>query len=354
MTQLDELPGRFDGYSSALLLAPLDTDAEDRGCLDLLTRAAPAETNVLSVTFAATPFERVALWKRHVSADLPKRVAIVGTECGGLEQEDAIKTDGRLVIEGSLSDPVDPFELLLTIGRYLGEWAETDERTLVCIRSLTALLDAMETSQVLHLISVLNTRFRELGTAAHYHLDPGAHDEQVLADLRPLFELVIQFNEKLGWTVSQTEAGEPLRHDDAAGGKRSPHSGVAESTSSDNPLVPHSFDTVVDVLSSPQRRAVLYHLAFEREGAPTVSLETLVEELSRLATSIGEESWDTSEQALQVSLLHVDLPRLAEAGIIEFDLESRTIQYQPNPALESVMKQVMEMEGAERAESHLE
>jgi hypothetical protein len=345
VSQLDELPNRFDGYNSALLLAPLDTDVESRGCLDLLTRAAPAGTNVLSVTFSATPFERVALWKRNVGEELPKRVAIVGTECGRLEQEDAIKTDGRLVIEGSLSEPVDPFGLLLTVGRYLGEWAETDERTLVCIRSLTALLDTMQIWQLQHLIGVLNAHFQELGTAAHYHLDPGAHDEQVLADLRPLFDTVIQFDDELGWTISQPEAREPLRPDDATGSERSPHSAIAESAQSDDPLVPHSFDTVVDVLSSPQRRALLYYLVIEREGAPTVSLETLVEELHRLATSIGEESWDTSEQALQVSLLHVHLPRLAEMGLIEFDLEAKTVQYQPNPALESVLKQVMEMEG---------
>lgn len=357
MSQLNELPDRSEGYRSVLLLAPLDTPAEDRACLDLLTRSAAAETNVLSVTFSATPLERVALWKRLVGEELPNRVAVIGTDRsetdggvidgGSTEQESEPQTDGRLVIDESLSDPVDPFELLLTIGRYLGEWAVTDERTLVCIRSVSALLDSMEVGQALHLIDVLNARFEQVGAVAHYHLDPDAHDQQEIANLRPLFDSVIEFDDELGWTISRGEDGRRQRRESASASERRRDSTGVGSARSEDPLVPRSFDTVVDVLSAPERRALLHYLAFECEGASTVTLDTLVEELRRLATGIGEDSWDTSERALRVSLLHVHLPRLDDAGIVEFDPESRTVQYRSNPALESVIEQIMQMEGLE-------
>lgn len=344
MSQLDELPGRTDDYRSALLLAPLDSSAEDRACFDLLTQTAPAETNVLSVTFSATPLERVALWKRLVGEERPKRGAILGPEREVSEQRATAQTDSGMLIKESLSDPADPFELLLLIGRHLGRWTGTDEQTLVCLRSVTALLDSMESSQVMHLLSVLSTRFEEAEVVAHYHLDPDAHDQQMIADLRPLFDSVVEFNEELGWTVSRTEHRQSLDHGHGSQRKPGAHSGATESIQLDGPVVPNSFDLVIDILSSLGRRAVLYYLAFECDSDPTITLETLVEELRRLAGRVSEDSWYTSEQAFRVSLVHVHLPRLAEAGIVEFDLDAKTIQYQPNHALEDVIKQIMHME----------
>lgn len=344
MTHQDELSGRTGNYRSALLLAPLDAPAESRACLDLLTQTAPAETNVLSVTFSATPVERVALWRRLVSKDLPKQVTILGPEREAAEQEATIQTNSSLLIEESLSHPADPFELLVMIGQHLGEWTGTDEQTLVCIRSVTALLDSVERSEVMDLISVLNTRLEAVGAVAHYHVDPTAHDQQTIADLRPLFDSVIEFDDKLGWTVSQAGHRQSLDRNKTAQREPRAHSETAEPTHLDGPLVPNSFDMVIDILSSPERRAALYYLAFECDSDSTVTLEMLVQEIRRLATRISEDSWYTSDQALRVSLLHVHLPQLADAGIIEFDLDARTIQYQPNHALEGVIKRIMQME----------
>lgn len=84
-----------------------------------------------------------------------------------------------------------------------------------------------------------------------------------------------------------------------------------------------SRDTVFDILSSPRRRYVLYYL--RKEGGPV--------ELTDLAAELAEWEYDVSSEDLTkqqrkriyVSLYQTHVPRLASAGLIEYDSDSGLI-----------------------------
>lgn len=72
-------------------------------------------------------------------------------------------------------------------------------------------------------------------------------------------------------------------------------------------------DATLDLLSNQRRRYVLYHL---REQSDPVSLEELADRVV---------SWERDQSADRAQVLadlhHSQLPRLHEAGVVEFDAE---------------------------------
>jgi DNA-binding transcriptional ArsR family regulator len=81
-----------------------------------------------------------------------------------------------------------------------------------------------------------------------------------------------------------------------------------------------SRDRVFDILSSPRRRYVLYHL---REHEGPVELTDLAEELAAWEndTTVDELS-PQARKRVYVSLYQTHVPKLEEAGLIEYDSDS--------------------------------
>lgn len=83
-------------------------------------------------------------------------------------------------------------------------------------------------------------------------------------------------------------------------------------------------DTVYDILSSPRRRYVLYYL--RREGGP-VKLTDLADELAEWEYETpGEELTKQQRKRMYVSLYQTHVPRLASAGVIDYDSDTGTIR----------------------------
>ena len=81
----------------------------------------------------------------------------------------------------------------------------------------------------------------------------------------------------------------------------------------------------IDILSDRRRREILSVLA-ESRG----QLE--LEELAGLLTPEEREDSVEEDDEMRISLHHVHLPKLANAGIVEYDPERRTIVYEGLPA----------------------
>jgi DNA-binding transcriptional ArsR family regulator len=81
-----------------------------------------------------------------------------------------------------------------------------------------------------------------------------------------------------------------------------------------------SRDRVFDILSSPRRRYVLYYL---REYGGPVELTDLAEELAAWEndTTVSEIS-PQARKRVYVSLYQTHVPKLDEAGLIEYDSDS--------------------------------
>ncbi len=103
-----------------------------------------------------------------------------------------------------------------------------------------------------------------------------------------------------------------------------------------------SLDVVFDVLANQRRRLVLYHLHESGDGIATL------EEITDYVCSYEESERSASEHRLHVatSLQHAHLPKLEEAGIVEYDQRSETVRYWHQPSLEEWLEHAFHKERA--------
>lgn len=84
-----------------------------------------------------------------------------------------------------------------------------------------------------------------------------------------------------------------------------------------------SQDVVFDILSSPRRRYVLYYL---RSTGEPVQLTSLAEKVAAWENDVDPaDITDQERKRVYVSLYQTHIPRLADAGFIEYDKESGQI-----------------------------
>lgn len=74
-----------------------------------------------------------------------------------------------------------------------------------------------------------------------------------------------------------------------------------------------NLDNALDVLKSPYRRWILYHL-MDRN---TTTIDKVVPLLCTLDRAVNDEN--ITETQLPIRLNHIDLPKLVDAGFVEHD-----------------------------------
>ena len=96
-----------------------------------------------------------------------------------------------------------------------------------------------------------------------------------------------------------------------------------------------STETLFQSLAHPRRRTILHHLV--ENGDETVALDELTETIATDGgtATISHESDDTRTR---VELHHVHLPKLAAAGIIEYDADRHTVQYRASVQVETLLE----------------
>jgi len=183
--------------SNVLLLAPAMSKSEDEVCVDLMTVRDIKHENVLSVTFTQTAEDRLELWQTHVGDDLPAQAGIVTigeqTRSASTSRNSPSKTPGPITID-TVSDPADLTGLGISLTNYLSEWSQNSNQTVVCFHSLTPLLQYADLQRVFRFLHVLTGRIDSSDAIAHYHMDPGAHDEQTRNTLIQLFDATIELD----------------------------------------------------------------------------------------------------------------------------------------------------------------
>ena len=311
------LTSHLDDATSVLLVAPPAEPPDDHACIDLLTFDAPARENVLSITLSQTPDERLAVWQREAGEPLPERAVVVDGSGAAAEGRRTATSDELPALSVDvLSDAAGPMELALTIGRYFGEWADTSERTLVCLHSLSDLLASFDRGEVVQLINAVDARLDDTDAVVHYHLDPDAHDERLLTEVRPLFDAVVEHVPGHGWTATTSADDAPTFRGESSAQRRGP-------TATDPLAFDRSIDAVLDALSDGRQRLVLGLLA--ARGDEPVSLETLADEIvEREAARAGGSAPRPRE--VRISLAHHHLPKLDDLGLVEYDHDAMEVR----------------------------
>jgi len=182
--------------SSILLLSPPMQSATDETCLDLLAQDDPERENVLWVTFTRSPDSCIQDWQGHVG-DHPANLRFISvgdTLRSATGTATTTGTSANAVIE-TLSNPGDLTGLGIQISEVLQQWQDNDNMTVACFHSLTSLLQYADVQTVYKFLHVLTGRFNTAGVTAHFHLDPGAHDDQTINTLKSLFDAVAEFDD---------------------------------------------------------------------------------------------------------------------------------------------------------------
>lgn len=124
--------------------------------------------------------------------------------------------------------------------------------------------------------------------------------------------------------------------------------GVKEGTSIGDPRAGRDarsrVDAVFDVLADSRRRYALYCLVQEPDGVLERSdLAARIE-----ATEEGTERDETNgAAAIRRDLHHAQLPKLAEAGVIDYDTRQGTVRYTGSPGLDEWVEKARKQEGVE-------
>ena len=104
--------------------------------------------------------------------------------------------------------------------------------------------------------------------------------------------------------------------------------------------IPLSLDAILDILANPRRRALLEYL-WEQPGNVGTVEEATRHILLKESRKVGEQP---SHDAIQSSLLHHQLPKMADSGLVEYDVRNQTIRYHENKRLETAYERVQDLD----------
>lgn len=191
----DETALHVEPPANVLCRAPSLSDGATEVCP---TIGSHDERNLLLVSLSGNPDRRLEAWKRH--GGLPEKVAILSVEDvrgATAARGSAGPTpgpDGTAVSTTTVSEPSDLTGIGIKLNQCLSAWEDEPVPTHVCFDSVTALLQYVDTRKAFRFLHVTSRRVRSVGGLAHYHIDPGAHDEQTLATIAGAFSDVYEYD----------------------------------------------------------------------------------------------------------------------------------------------------------------
>jgi hypothetical protein len=173
------------GPANTLLEVDGHDDCEEEACMALSGVDDPDGVDVVFVTFTKSADQRLAAWRDHANAP-PANIGIVSVEMGGANGGGSPDRPGGPAVR-RISDPSDLTGVGIAISEFLSVWDDTDQQTVVCFDSVTALLQYVDANRVFQFLNEMTSKFEQAGVHAHFHLLPEAHEAQDLSVLTSLF-----------------------------------------------------------------------------------------------------------------------------------------------------------------------
>lgn len=187
------LHDRLPDQSNVLLLSEsLDPTARETG-FDLLTPTETGEQRVLAISYLDTPADWLDRWRDRVGplpADV--RLVMVGETAAGDGDWRSSATEHVQVTRAS---PTDLTGVGIAVSDTLSTWGQSDDPVVVCVDSVTTMLQYAPLPTVFRFLHTICRRFASVGALAHFHLDPAAHDDQTVARLTHLFDALVRIED---------------------------------------------------------------------------------------------------------------------------------------------------------------
>lgn len=187
----------FDEASSILLLAPSLGEGESETCIELL-HPDDSDKNALWVSYTKSPDAQLRRWRTH-SDHAPANVGVVSVG-DSMRSVDATTPQGGAAQDldagvKTVTNPNDLTGLGITITEHLSRWQDNGNRTVVCVDSLTAMLQYVELQTAYEFLHVLTGRLYASDAVAHLHMDPSAHDDQTVESIASLCDAVVELRD---------------------------------------------------------------------------------------------------------------------------------------------------------------
>ncbi|MBV0925480.1 MarR family transcriptional regulator [Halomicroarcula limicola] len=196
--------GRLADASNVLVLAPL-TPAGNSAFLELITAtSAPAETNVVAITYTQPPDTWIEDWKSQIG-ELPGALAFThanGAEVTNEIESSSVSDDTSITV--SKVDPREPMDIIAPVTESLTRWRNNDRQTVVSVQTLTLLLEYVDFDTAFRYLHILTHRVQN-DAIGFYQMDPEVHDVETINTLKPLFDAVVEFEDG-EWRVAETFA----------------------------------------------------------------------------------------------------------------------------------------------------
>lgn len=182
------LSGAVDGPTMLLVELPQFDERDTEVCLDLMTVDDPADERLLIVSVTETIGKTHRRWDERIG-EHPAAFAVVSASF--VEDDEAPDGTAAWLTTHRVDDPGDLTGLGVEISGQLTEWADTDEQVVVCLRSLTTMLQYVSPEELVRFLTELRKHLQRSNAVAHLHLDPGAVDPRTVAALRSVVDGVV-------------------------------------------------------------------------------------------------------------------------------------------------------------------
>lgn len=195
--------------SNILFLAPSPHPTDITICTDFLSLCPPDQANIWCLGITLSADEREWYWKSRVG-DLPNNFKILSA--GPLQSDDESQPDEALhshmadeITCDHLTDPSNLTQIGINLTSTLSEWEATQHQTLICIHSISSLLQYVPLNRVFQFLHKITLEVDQTNAVAHYHMDPSAHEPEAIGKLRQLFDSVVRIDKNENWQVVTRE-----------------------------------------------------------------------------------------------------------------------------------------------------
>ena len=181
-----------DSATATLLCVPSVSSADRTVCADLLTRSADDAPYVLHVDFVRRPQERIRDWQRLDASPAELAVLDIDTHPRSAKSRSATdEVDVPSVVVETVENPSDLTGLGVAFTKCLDRW-EDEQPVRVCFHSISALHHYVDLSSAFQFLNVVRGQLSNHGATGHFHIQPGAHEEQTVSKLAPLFDAIVE------------------------------------------------------------------------------------------------------------------------------------------------------------------
>lgn len=189
-SDLEEFDRATSG-SQVLVISPRDHSITDEVCSQFLTAGGVSRRNAMFVTAVESPPERVEICRNNDDWTGGKVAVIELGDTGSAAADELGSVGGEEVVHKRVNSPKNLPRTGLLITQTLKEWSNSEQPSVLCFHTLTAISGYVESETLFQFLFTLQAKLDSLGVTGHYHMDANRHDQQEINTLKTLFDLVV-------------------------------------------------------------------------------------------------------------------------------------------------------------------